>query len=145
MHEITLVSPFPPGRGSGGWGQQSKLKAEVAGGKEGKPPCGHHSGKVSQRPAPHAPHKYHKRPPSQCRRRFSAGVPGAVAPGKIILESPPSPAGKGVGGIGATKKANGRGGRRPKRQASHANITAAGQANTAKNKRQYRKQHAIHC
>ena len=84
----------------GGWGQQSKLKAGVAGDKEGKPPCGHHSGKVSQRPAPHAPHKYHKRPPSQCRRRFSAGVPGAVAPGKIILESPPSPEGKGAGGMG---------------------------------------------
>ena len=86
----------------------------------------------------------------KCRKRFNAGVPGAVAPGKIILESPPSPPGKSalrarVGGIGATKKANGRGGRRPKRQAAHANITAAGQANTAKNKRQYRKQHAIHC
>ena len=25
--KITLISPFPPGRGSGGWGQQSKLKA----------------------------------------------------------------------------------------------------------------------
>ena len=43
MHEITLVSPFPPGRalcerGSGGWGQQSKLKAGSASDKEGKPP-----------------------------------------------------------------------------------------------------------
>ena len=66
----------------------------------------------------------------KCRKRSNAGVPGAVAPGKIILESPPSPPGKSalrarVGGIGATKKANGRGGRRPKRQAAHANITAA--------------------
>ena len=32
------ISPFPPGRGSGGWGQQSKLKAGAAGDKEGKPP-----------------------------------------------------------------------------------------------------------
>ena len=32
------VSPFPPGRGLGGWGQQSKLKARAAGDKEGKPP-----------------------------------------------------------------------------------------------------------
>ena len=32
------------------------------------------------------------------------GVPGAVAPGKIILESPPSPPGKGVGGIGGRIK-----------------------------------------
>ena len=41
---------------------------------------------------------------SQCRKRSNAGVPGAVAPGKIILESPPSPPGKSalrarVGGI----------------------------------------------
>ena len=41
---------------------------------------------------------------SLCRKRFNAGVPGAVAPGKIILESPPSPPGKSalrarVGGI----------------------------------------------
>ena len=40
----------------------------------------------------------------KCRKRFNAGVPGAVAPGKIILESPPSPPGKSalrarVGGI----------------------------------------------
>ena len=32
------------------------------------------------------------------------GVPGAVAPGKINLESPPSPPGKGAGGMGAEKK-----------------------------------------
>ena len=57
---------------------------------------------------------------SLCRKRFNAGVPGAVAPGKIILESPPSPEGKG-GRI----KTKGRAGRRPKTQAAHANITAA--------------------
>ena len=28
-----------------------------------------------------------------------AGVPGAVAPGEINFDSPPSPPGKGVGGI----------------------------------------------
>ena len=43
-----LVSPFPPGRGSGGWGQQSKLKAGAAGDKEGKPPAGYSGGKVSR-------------------------------------------------------------------------------------------------
>ena len=36
----TKISPFPLGRGSGGWGQKSKLKAGAAGGKEGKPPAG---------------------------------------------------------------------------------------------------------
>ena len=49
------VSPFPPGRGSGGWGRQSKLKAGAAGDKEGKLPCGHHSSKVSRQPAGQAP------------------------------------------------------------------------------------------
>ena len=39
-----------------------------------------------------------------CRKRANAGVPGAVAPGKINLESPPSPEGKGVGGMGAESK-----------------------------------------
>ncbi len=32
------VSPFPLGRGSGGWGRQRQLTAGTAGGKEGKPP-----------------------------------------------------------------------------------------------------------
>ena len=54
------VSPFPPGRalcerGSGGWGRQRQLTAGAVGDKEGKPPCGHHSGKVSRRPAGQAP------------------------------------------------------------------------------------------
>ena len=34
-----IVSPFPPGRGSGGWGQKSKLKSGLAGDKKGKPPA----------------------------------------------------------------------------------------------------------
>ena len=32
------ISPFPPGRGAGGWGQKSKLKAGLAGDQKGKPP-----------------------------------------------------------------------------------------------------------
>ena len=65
-----------------------------------------------------------------CRKRFRAGVPGAVAPGKIILESPPSPEGQSalrarVGGMGATKQAKGRGSRRQRRQATPADTTAA--------------------
>ena len=43
-------SPFPPGRGAGGWGQQSKLKARLAGDQPGKPPFGHR-----QRPPPRRP------------------------------------------------------------------------------------------
>ena len=40
----------------------------------------------------------------KCRKRSNAGVPGAVAPGKIILESPPSPPGKGAGGMGGKRQ-----------------------------------------
>ena len=75
MHEITLVSPFPPGRGLGGWGQQSKLKAEVAGGKEGKPPAGYSGGKVSRHRKGQAPRRVRDyATPSQCRPGSVAGL-----------------------------------------------------------------------
>ena len=32
------ISPFPPGRGARGWGQERKLKARLAGEKKSKPP-----------------------------------------------------------------------------------------------------------
>ena len=35
-----LISPFPPGRGLGGWGQTNKLKAGATGNQKGKPPSG---------------------------------------------------------------------------------------------------------
>ena len=51
LHMKSKNLPLPRwGRGSGGWGQETKLKAGQAGGNEGKPPCGHHSGKVRRRP-----------------------------------------------------------------------------------------------
>ena len=40
------ISPFPPGRGQGGWGQESKLKARLAGSKQGKPPRRGRQGQV---------------------------------------------------------------------------------------------------
>ena len=49
LHEITLISPFPAGEGGrGDRGQESKLKAGSAGGKESKPPAGDNSGKAGQ-------------------------------------------------------------------------------------------------
>ena len=60
------ISPFPAGEGGkGDRGQESKLKVGLAGGEEDKPPRRCLLGKVCK-----------------CRKRFSAGVPGAVAPGK---------------------------------------------------------------
>ena len=59
----------------------------------------------------------------KCRKQSNARGAGGGAPGKIKLESPPLPAGKGVGGMGAEKQAKGRGGRR---QSSHAPRWARG-------------------
>ena len=56
LHEITLILPLPRrGRGSGGWGQEIKLKARSAGDQKGNPPCGFRNGKVSRRPKRQAP------------------------------------------------------------------------------------------
>ena len=46
LHEITLILPLPAGKSAlraraGGWGLQSKLKAGLAGDKQGKPPQRH--------------------------------------------------------------------------------------------------------
>ena len=52
----------------------------------------------------------HRTPPPthlQCRAGTAAGVPGAKPPAKLTY-SLPLPAGKGVGGIGAEKQAEGR-------------------------------------
>ena len=40
LHKKTKNLPLPAGKGGGGWGRQSKLKAGAAGDKEGKPPLG---------------------------------------------------------------------------------------------------------
>ena len=55
MHEITLIPPFPAGRGEGGWGQESKLKTGLAGDKKGKPPAWHLIGRGCKRRAGSAP------------------------------------------------------------------------------------------
>ena len=48
--------PLPRrGRGSGGWGQKSKLKSGLAGDKKGKPPAGHCQRPPSRQRREHAP------------------------------------------------------------------------------------------
>ena len=94
------VSPFPPGRGLGGWGQNQKPKAGTAGDKEGKPPL-----RTPQRQGQ----------PATSRASPPPGEWFALAPGaawvqprgckgrsplhKITLGSP-FPPGRGVGGWG---------------------------------------------
>ena len=80
LHEITLVSPFPPGRalcerGSGGWGRQSKPKAGAAGDKKGKPPAGTAAARsvgTARGKPPHRVRDYAT--PSQCRPGSAAGL-----------------------------------------------------------------------
>ena len=133
LHKITLVSPFPAGEersasaGRGdilplrGRGAESKTKGRA--GRRPKRQAAHanitaavSTGNAGGKPSPGAcfsgsasaasgsvPGYLHGRV-CKCRKRSNAGVPGAVAPGKIILESPPSPPGKSalrarVGGI----------------------------------------------
>ena len=83
LHEITLILPLPAGKGVGGMGAGNKAKGRVCRRQGRHAPAGHHSDKVYK-----------------CRRRFSAGVPGAVAPGEINFGSPPSrrEGGRGDGG-----------------------------------------------
>ena len=103
LHEITIVSPFPPGRGAGGWGKESTLKARSAGDKKGKPPlripkrqsqqatkkasppCGFRNGKVSRRQKRQASlaHRQHPPPPAP---------PGASPPaGRVVCSPAPVP------------------------------------------------------
>ena len=46
-------SPFPPGRGAGGWGQESKLKAGIAGEKKRQVP--RWASEWQGKPVPHPP------------------------------------------------------------------------------------------
>ena len=83
MHKKTKNLPLPRrGRGAGGWGRKSKLKAGAVGNKEGKPPLGHHSGRGSQCRAGLAPLGYLFGRDYKCRRRSNTGVPGAEPPAK---------------------------------------------------------------
>ena len=107
-------SPFPTGRGAGGWGKEIKLKARSAADLPGKLPTGLLHGGVCK-----------------CRRRFSAGVPGGEAPGEINFGTPPSPEGEGGGGMGERNKAKGRTSRRPAGQAPPPGARNAGAARAA--------------
>ena len=56
MHKKTKNLPFPAGEGGrGDRGRKGKLRAWSAGGKEGKPPFRHYSGRVTRQPKPPRP------------------------------------------------------------------------------------------
>ena len=85
------IPPSPEGKGVGGMGQKSKPRAGLAGDKECTPPVGHLLRRLSQ-----------------CRFRLSPGDARGEAPCIRKLKTPPSPEGKGVGGMGAEKQAKGK-------------------------------------
>ena len=95
LHEITLVSPFPPGRGSGGWGQKSKLKGGLAGNQPGTPPAGHRDAPLTPPCKGHAPRRARGSPPSPVPRPAQPrGCKGRSPLHKITLVSP-FPTGEG--------------------------------------------------
>ena len=105
------ISPFPPGRGQGDRGQEGKLKARLAGSKQGKPPAG----RVVR---PHFP----------VPRGFSRGDARGEAPCIRKQKISPFPGGEGSWGMGAKKKTKGRVGKRQRRQAAPQGTTGAGRA-----------------
>ena len=113
-----LGTPFPPGRGSGGWGKESTLKAGSAGDQKGKPP-------PCAPPTPQPPRAAGDKPPLgawfapllRCPLRFSPGDARGEAPCIRKFKISPFPPGRGIGGMGARKQAKGRIGGQPKRHA----------------------------
>ena len=93
LHENNLGLPLPRrGRGSGGWGQEGKLKAGVAGDKEGKPPADparqgqaprrHHSGRAIRQPEPAPPIPPPSAPPQPSPQGRRQAPPPEASAGK---------------------------------------------------------------
>ena len=104
LHKKTKNSPFPPGRGSGGWGQKSKLKARSASEAENsfKSPPAHPC--PLRALAPQAQPMPLPAQPRGCKGR---------SPLHKKTKNLPLPAGKSalrarVGGMGAEKQAKGK-------------------------------------
>ena len=70
--------PLPAGKGVGGIGAKAKLKAGQAGDIGGKPPCGHHSGRVGRRQTKQVPHGRLYGRDSRCRAGSAAEVPAGL-------------------------------------------------------------------
>ena len=122
-------SPFPPGRGQGGWGQESKLKARLASSKQGIPP----------------PPGAWFAPISQCRPGSAIGDARGGAPCIRKPKISPFPAGEersasAGGGMGATKQAKGRVGKRQRRQAAPQGTAGAGRTSARRQMRYFSKQ-----
>ena len=106
LHKITFNLPLPRrGRGGGGMGAESKLKAGEAGDKEGKPPprIPERQGlpATSQASPPPEP-AFHKK--SLCRPGSARGCKGRSPLHKITFSLPLPRRGRGLGGWGQKSK-----------------------------------------
>ena len=103
LHKITFNPPLPAGKGAGGMGAETKLKAGAAGDQNRRAPR-----RVPVRQGYPATTPLHP-PPGSCNAGLTSaawvqarGCKGRSPLHKITF-SPPLPAGKGVGGMGARK------------------------------------------
>ena len=123
LHKKTKKLPLPHGgRGSGDGGKKLMMWQTQPATETAVPPSGTATAGLSGNAGASPPLARDTLPLPPCRSGSGAGVPGAVAPGEINKKSPPSPWGKGAGGIGAEKQANGRLSRRPKNPATPQNL-----------------------
>ena len=118
LHEITLDSPFPGGEG--GWGDRGRktlIRQENPASKTAVLPLGAGFAPLFRYPAEQAPRWATPTQVQPASPGFSPGDARGEAPCIRKQKSPPSPEGKGVGGMGAGKEAKGEVSRRQRRQA----------------------------
>ena len=101
--ELTYSLPLPAGKGVGGIGAEKQAKGRQTGNQPVKPPPGIPPPPVASAPLEQAPRRTPPPRPPPVPHRHSRRGAGGEAPGKTNLWSPPSPEGKGVGGIGAER------------------------------------------
>ena len=126
-------SPFPPGKSAlraraGGWGQESKLKARLAGSKQGKPPAG----RVVR---PHFPV-----PPGFSPRGCKGRSPLHKKTKNLPFPGGEERSASAGGGMGAKGKAKGRVGKRQRRQAAPQGTAGAGRTSARRQMRKLSKQ-----
>ena len=99
LHKKTKNPPLPRwGRGSGGWGQESKQKAGLAGGKAGKPPLGTIAAGAIRQPEKPAPRRVPAPQVQPMPPGFSPGDARGGAPCMKKTLVPPFPPGSCAAG-----------------------------------------------
>ena len=107
--KLTYGLPLPAGKGAGGMGA----------GREAK-------GRADRQPTGQAPAGVSLPPTNlQCRAGTATGVPGAKPPAELTYSLPLPRRGRGLGGMGAEKQANGKVDRQPPGQTHRRGIASS--------------------